>query len=340
MTISKRNGKYYCRFQINGERHHYLCSGASSVKEAEKMENAFKYKLMQQQNGVIPKEEKNIKLSTLCDMYWNYALANNTDLKHVKSKIKHIKGFFGENKILTKILPVDIEKYKIHLINERKKPATVNKYRSTLIKMFNIAIDNDLLKSNPCKSWKKMVEDNIKTVYWTKEEQDMFYEHTPEWLHDLVYFALATGLRKANVRLFEKKWIDFKNRLIQIPKTQNKGRKFIQFPISDSLLIFLEKKYKESLNEKYLFVNPVRNCPYSDKRIDETLKKVCETCGIQNIGFHGLRHTFGTRLGESGVDIVIIQELLAHTSITTTYRYRHTTKQKLIEAISVLNSYN
>ena len=51
MTISKRNGKYYCRFQINGERHHYLCSGASSVKEAEKMENAFKYKLMQQQNG-------------------------------------------------------------------------------------------------------------------------------------------------------------------------------------------------------------------------------------------------------------------------------------------------
>lgn len=111
-------------------------------------------------------------------------------------------------------------------------------------------------------------------------------------------------------------------------------------PISDSLLIFLEKKYKESLNEIYLFVNPVRNRPYSDKRIDETFKKVCETCDVKNIGFHGLRHTVGTRLGESGVDIVIIQEILAHTSVTTTYRYRHTTEQKLKEAISVLNSYN
>lgn len=185
-----------------------------------------------------------------------------------------------------------------------------------------------------------MVEDNVKTVYWTKAEEEEFYKHSPEWLNDLVYFALSTGLRKANIRLFEKKWIDFENKIIQIPRTKNKGRKFIQLPISDSLLTFLEKKYKESLNDVYLFVNPVRNRPYSDKRIDETFKKVCETCSVKNIGFHGLRHTVGTRLGESGVDIVIIQEILAHTSVSTTYRYRHTTEQKLKEASSVLNSYN
>ena len=53
MTISKRNGKFYCRFQINGERHHKLCVGATSLKEAEKMENAFKYKLQQIQNQMM-----------------------------------------------------------------------------------------------------------------------------------------------------------------------------------------------------------------------------------------------------------------------------------------------
>ena len=74
MTITKRNGKYYCRFQINGERHHYLCSGASSVKEAEKIENAFKYKLQQQQNGVIPKEDKKrYKLKALKENFLEYS---------------------------------------------------------------------------------------------------------------------------------------------------------------------------------------------------------------------------------------------------------------------------
>lgn len=45
---TKRNGKYYCRFQIQGERHHKLCVGATTVKEAKQIENAFKYKIQQQ----------------------------------------------------------------------------------------------------------------------------------------------------------------------------------------------------------------------------------------------------------------------------------------------------
>lgn len=339
MTISKRNGKYYCRFQIDGERHHYLCSGATSVSEAKKIEDGFKYKLQQQQNGIIAKEDKTT-LSTLCNMYWNYAQANNSDLKHVKSKIKYIKDYFGGSKLLSKITPTVIVKYKTHLIQEGKKPSTVNKYRSTLIKMFNIAIENGLIKTNPCCMWKKMIEDNIKTVYWTKEETKLFYQNSPRWLSDLVYLALATGLRKTNIRLFEKEWIDFDRKVIQVPKTQNKGRKFIQIPLTDSLCEFLQKKSEESINEKYLFVNSVRNKPHSDKKIDTTFREVCVKCNISNIGFHGLRHTFGTRLGENGVDVVVIQELLAHTTVATTLRYRHTTESKLKEAMSVLNSYN
>lgn len=44
MSVSKKNEKYYCRFQINGERHHYLCNGAKSMKEAKLIEDGFRYK--------------------------------------------------------------------------------------------------------------------------------------------------------------------------------------------------------------------------------------------------------------------------------------------------------
>lgn len=339
MTIYKKNGRYYCRFQINGERHHYLCNGASSMKEAERVENAFKYKLQQQQNGVIPREEKNITLKKLCELYWDYALVNNSDLKHVKSKIKYIKQYFGENKTVNKILPADIEKYKKHLIDSGKAPATINKYRSTLIKMFNIAIENDFLDKNPCRSWKKMIEDNVRTVYWSVEEEKKFYNYAPEWLAELVTVALATGLRKSNIRLFQKDWIDFYVNEIRIPKTQNKGKKYIVLPFDEKLKkIFL--KHINNKNSCYLFINELRNTPYCERRIDEAFANTCEKAGIKNIGFHGLRHTVGTRLGDMGVDLAVIQDILAHTSVATTKRYRHTTPEQMQKAMQILNSQN
>lgn len=339
MTITKRNGKYYCRFQIDGERHHYLCSGATSMKEAEKMEAAFKYKVQQQQNGVIAREDKAITFKKLCDIYWKYAQANNSDLKHVKSKIKYFKEYFGENKEIHKIKPIDVESYKQYLINSGLKPATVNKYRSALMKMFNVGIENDMLLKNPCKSWKKLTEDNIKTVYWTDAEIKKFYEHSPEWLSDLVYLALSTGLRKANIRLFEKQWIDFEEGVIRVPRTQNKGKKNIILPINKELRKFLLNKVNEG-NGKYLFISKERNTPHCDKKIDEYFAETCKKAKIKNIGFHGLRHTVGTKLGDMGVDIVVIKELLAHTSLATTERYRHNTEEKLRSAMDVLNSYN
>ena len=67
MTVYKNTkGKYYCRFQIDGERHHYLCRGATNEKEAKKLESQFMFKVQQQQNGVIAKDEKiKIKLKKL-----------------------------------------------------------------------------------------------------------------------------------------------------------------------------------------------------------------------------------------------------------------------------------
>jgi hypothetical protein len=48
---------------------------------------------------------------------------------------------------------------------------------------------------------------------------------------------------------------------------------------------------------------------------------------ITDFRFHDLRHTFGTRLADAGVDVVKIKELMGHASIVTTMRYIHATDQ-------------
>jgi hypothetical protein len=52
-----------------------------------------------------------------------------------------------------------------------------------------------------------------------------------------------------------------------------------------------------------------------------------------------LRHTFGTRLADAGVDVVKIKELMGHASIVTTMRYIHATDQGKRGAITVLSDY-
>ena len=337
MTITKRNGKYYCRFQIDGERHHYLCAGATDEKQAKKIEQAFMYKVQQQQNGVIPKEDKNITLSKLMTLYSNYAKINNKDSKRSDNKIDVIQKFFGLTKKIKQIKKSDVEDFRQFLKDKKKlAPATINRYVCVLSKAFNLAIDDDIIEYNPCRGVKKLKEDNEIIRYLTKEEEIRLYEVLPLYLKPIVVCALQTGLRKDNILHLRWEQIDIEYGFIEIEKQNNKGHKQIRIPITETLLN--EFKAIGIKSKGYVFINPLTEKPYNT--IHKSWTTALKAAKIENFRFHDLRHTVGTRLIEKGVDIKTVQELFAHSSIITTQRYLHTDVTRKQAAMQLLNSYN
>lgn len=334
-VYKKANGKWYCRFQIEGERHHYLCSGAICQKDAEKMESAFKYKLMQQINGVIPRELKSMSLGKLCSLFLDYSRTNKKSYSTDISRIKVIKLFFKENSNIKDITPEKIEKFKDYLLALNKSKATINRYLEVLSTAFQMAVNNDYLLKNPCKYVKKFSLKNYSVRYLKEDEEERLLKVLPEYLKKIVIVALNTGLRKANI--LELKWeqINFDFKFIEV--LENKGNKHILLPLNQRLIDLLTETPEEE-RRGYVFINEETKLPYKDikKAWNNALKKA----EIKNFRFHDLRHTVGTRLAKENVPVNVIKEILAHSDIKTTMRYVHCTQGAKLEALSKLNSYN
>ena len=72
------------------------------------------------------------------------------------------------------------------------------------------------------------------------------------------------------------------------------------------------------------------NLELEDKRFEGELHNlsrsfriVREKVGLDDVRFHDLRHTAGSRMAQSGVDIYTIAKILGHKTLTMTIRYSH-----------------
>jgi site-specific recombinase XerD len=100
----------------------------------------------------------------------------------------------------------------------------------------------------------------------------------------------------------------------------------------------LKAIYQKGGKEGFVFLNPKTRKKFVDIR--RAFYGACRRAGINNLLLMDLRRTFATRLLEAGVDIITVQQLLGHTSVTTTQIYTMSNKEEKRRAVLLLKGLN
>jgi integrase/recombinase XerD len=139
----------------------------------------------------------------------------------------------------------------------------------------------------------------------------------------------GSGLRISEALKLRITDIDSQNMQIRVIQGKNrKDRYSILSEINLQQLRFYWSKYRPK--GEFLFSSFTSGNPIPVQNVQLAFKQAIIEASIQKkASVHSLRHSFATHLLENGTDLRTIQELLGHSSITTTSRYVHVTRKHL-----------
>ena len=179
-------------------------------------------------------------------------------------------------------------------------------------------------------------EDNEIDRWLTKDEEKRLLESSPEWLREIIVFALNTGLRQDELLSLEWNRVNLFRKTILIQKTKNGKPKTL--PLNKVALGVLNRRLKvKSIKNDFVFFS--RNGKKINKHnLRLSFYRVMKKAEITDFRFHDLRHTFATRLAQAGVDLYKISKLLGHKNIRTTQRYAHHCPDSLRDGVEILET--
>ena len=246
---------------------------------------------------------------------------------------------------IEKVDRIIIRKY-LSFLHRKNKKSSIARKISTLRSFFKYLVREQMISSNPAKSVSSpKVEKTLPTTLTVDEAfrlmespKSISEKPSPEGsrkksLRDQAILELlySSGLRVSELVGLNSNQLDLD---LGIVRVMGKGRKERIVPVGVKAIEVL-KAYLEERGmvegEEPIFINSLRG-RLTARSVGRLVKKYSRHSGIfRKISPHSLRHTFATHLLDAGADIREIQEMLGHSSLSTTQRYTHVSMGKLME---------
>lgn len=329
--------------------------------------------LVDQHDGI----KANIKNVTVNDVYelWcqlKRGIKDSTMKNYIYMYELFVKPTFGKKK-LVQVKKSDVRRFYNQLIDDKVlKPSTVDVIHNIVHQVFQIAVDDDMIRSNPAANMLREIKmahgsEIEKRKALTLEQEELFLGYlarTSKYQHwyPIFYIMANTGMRVGEITGLRWCDVDMENGIISVNHTlvyynhrDEKGCYFsintpktkagiLEIPMTEGVkqAFLMEKEFQEECGMKsvshiegysdFVFVN--RNGEVQHQgTLNKALQRIMRDCNsevlekkgvdsdpvlLPKFSCHVLRHTFATRMCESGLNVKVVQSVLGHADVTTT----------------------
>ncbi|MGC1684027.1 MAG: tyrosine-type recombinase/integrase [Candidatus Acidiferrales bacterium] len=342
MSVYKRGKVYWYRFQWGGKLIQES-THQSNYRAAVNFENDAKTKLAQGNAGIRIKKDAGTLAQYIKDHLLPWVEAQ------FQQRPKSLKWYRNECKVLSNYSPLAsarlteindrlLADFKSYRLKQGRTVSTVNSTIRVLRSALKHAVNDGLLASKPELHILPgaTVRDH---VVWPEEEVKYLAAAT-EPLKSLATILVGTGLRPDEA--FRMRWENvlwdvgqFGAIQVMKGKTKSAPRVVPMLPqVRDTLLA----RWNSAGQPREGWVWPAKrlNGPIVPNSIYSHHLKAVKDSGVRPFVLYSLRHTFLTRLGDSGVDAWTLMRIAGHSNIRQSTTYCHSSDKAVHAAIAGL----
>lgn len=274
-----------------------------------------------------------------------FAISKNKSPRTAKEYARDLMRFsrFIDPVPLVDATTEQIESWRDELITEgRNQPQSVCRKLAAVASFFKWRAKKKLLgRENPFDGVEKpdvakriphvMTQGEVRTllsVTLTHRRQNNFQQIRDRAMMEVLY---GSGLRRAEVCDLNLDDIDLleKTVIVLCGKGKKQRMSFLSEPAVEALKAYLDVRPQTPGVALFLTIRRQRITPRQLWCVFKFHREAARALGLtKHVVPHTLRHSFATGLYEGGADLRVIQELLGHSSISTTERYTHVAMER------------
>lgn len=220
-------------------------------------------------------------------------------------------------------------------IKERGAPIAANRTLSCVRRMFNFAIERDIIPTSPCTSIKAPAKENRKDRFLSLEEIKDFWHSLEnaamsEGTKLALKLQLVTAQRKGEIVNAEWNEIDLTSGWWTIPAEKAKNGQPHQVPLSKVAIQLLNEIKICSNGSRWLFPSIKDDKPIHGDSVDHAVRRsVHAFTNLKTFSPHDLRRTAASQMTAMGINRLTVSKILNHAENSVTSIYdRHSYDQE------------
>jgi integrase len=345
VSIYKRGGVYWYKFQWKGALVRES-SKQGNDKVARQMEAAHKTSLAKGEVGIRDKKPS-VTLNEFCRKRFAPWAESSCTLKtwrdFYRVGLKAIQAYSPLSGLnLETITTERIADFACHRQAEGMSVATVNASLRILRRVLRVAEEWGELAKTP--KVRMLSGESHRERVITPAEEALYLASANPLLSDISAVLVDSGLRPEECyRLLWDSitWSNGKNGTLLVTHGKTKAARRV-LPMTPRVRHTLEARWKAAGKplEGYVWPAPTKSQHVEPSTLKKQHSKALRLSNVRPFVLYSLRHTFLTRLGQSGCDVWTLARVAGHSSITISARYVHPSENAVLEAMDRLSGHN